>query len=181
MKILAKLHDLQRQQYKDHEYSSSVGSATTHPEASGSKQMKIRSVVALLALAITSALPTFAQGQKAVDPEVRKQIEAVFAQFQEAYNKHDAAAMAALHTQTAVEVRSWQGLATGREAIVKRLESDFARNPGKMVNELVEVYPIGNDICAIFDTTVGGQKGHSVTIYVREGDGWKIRMTYVRF
>jgi len=64
---------------------------------------------------------------------------------------------------------------------VKRLESDFARNPGKMVNELVEVYPIGNDIWAIFDTTVGGQKGHSVTIYVREGDGWKIRMTYVRF
>jgi ketosteroid isomerase-like protein len=143
--------------------------------------MKIRLAVALLGLAISFSLPTVAQDQKGVDPELRKQIESVFMKFQEAYNKHDAAAMAALHTQTAVEVRSWQGLATGREAIVKRLEGDFASGPGKMVNELVEVYPIGNDICAIFDTTVGGKKGRAVTIYVHEGDGWKIRMTYVRF
>jgi len=26
---------------------------------------------------------------------------------------------------------------------------DFASSPGKMVNELVQVYAIGNDICAI--------------------------------
>ena len=143
--------------------------------------MKIRFVVALAGLAISFASPTFAQGQKAVGPEVRQQIEGVFRQFQEAYNKHDAAAMVALYSQTAVEVRSWQGLATGREAIVKRFAGDFTRGPGKMVNELVEVYPIGNDICAIFDTTIGGEKGHAVTIYIREGDGWKIRMTYVRF
>jgi len=62
---------------------------------------------------------------------------------------------------------------------VKRFEGDFASVPGKMVNELVAVYPIGNDICAIFDTTFFGKKGRAVTIYVREGDGWKIRMTYV--
>jgi ketosteroid isomerase-like protein len=143
--------------------------------------MKIRFVIALVGLAISFAFPSFAQEQKGVDPEVRKQIEAVFMQFQEAYNKHDAAAMAALHTQTAVEVRSWQGLAIGREAIVKRFEGDLARGRGKMVNELLEVRPIGTDICAIFDTTVGGSKGQAVTIYVREGDGWKIRMTYVHF
>ena len=142
--------------------------------------MKIRFVAALIALAVGFAFPGFAQEQKAVDPEVRKQIEAVFMQFQEAYNRHDAAAMAALHTQTAVEIRSWQGLAIGREAIVKRFEGDFARGYGKVVNELVEVRPIGTDVCAIFDTTVGGSKGQAVTIYVHEGDGWKIRMTYVR-
>src|SRR6516162_204515 len=102
--------------------------------------MKIRFVVALAGLAISFASPTFAQGQKAVGPEVGQQIEGVFRQFQEAYNKHDAAAMVALYSQTAVEVRSWQGLATGREAIVKRFAGDFTR--GKMVNELVEVYPI---------------------------------------
>ena len=44
--------------------------------------MKIRFVVALAGLAISFASPTFAQGQKAVSPEVRQQIEGVFRQFQ---------------------------------------------------------------------------------------------------
>jgi uncharacterized protein (TIGR02246 family) len=143
--------------------------------------MKIRCLLALVGLAISFALPTFAQEKNTVDPQVRQQIEAVFMKFQEAYNKHDAAAMAALHTQDAVEVRSWQGLASGREAIEKRFAGDFASSPGKMVNELVQVYAIGNDICAISDTRVGESKGHAVTIYVREGDDLKIRMAYVTF
>ena len=105
--------------------------------------MKIRFVVALAGLAISFASPTFAQGQKAVGPEVRQQIEGVFRQFQEAYNKHDAAAMVALYSQTAVEVRSWQGMASGREAIQKRFADDFASNPGKMVNKLVLLYRTG--------------------------------------
>ena len=142
--------------------------------------MKTRLLVTLAGLAIGIALPTFAEEPKSVDPQVRQQIEAVFAQFQEAYNKHDAAAMAALHTQDAVEVRSWAGLASGREAIGKRFAFDFASGPGKMVNELVQVYAIGNDICAISNTTVGIFKGHAVTIYVRDADTWKIRMAYVK-
>lgn len=142
--------------------------------------MKMRLLLTAVALAMGFALPTFAQEKKAVDPEVRQQIEAVFAEFQEAYNNHDAAAMAALHTQDAVEVRSWAGLASGREAIGKRFAFDFASGPGKMVNELVQVYAIGNDICAISNTTVGRAiKGHAVTIYVRDADTWKIRMAYV--
>lgn len=48
-----------------------------------------------------------------------------------------------------------------------------------MVNELVQVYPIGNGICAISNTAVGTLKGHALTIYVREGDTWNARMTYV--
>ena len=143
--------------------------------------MKIRLLLALVGLATSFALPTFAQGKNALAPEVRQQIEAVFMQFQEAYNKHDAAAMGELHAQNAVEVRSWQGIASGRDAIQKRFAFDFASNLGKMVNELVQVYAIGKDICAIFDTRVGLDEGHGVTIYVREGDDWKIRMTYVTF
>jgi ketosteroid isomerase-like protein len=143
--------------------------------------MKIRLLLALVGLATSFALPTFAQEKNAVAPEVRQQIEAVFTQFQEAYNKHDAAAMGELHAQNAVEVRSWQGIASGRDAIQKRFAFDFASNLGKMVNELVQVYAIGKDICAIFDTRVGLEEGHGVTIYVREGDDWKIRMTYVTF
>ena len=83
--------------------------------------MKMRlSLFALAGLAIGFALPTFAREKNAVAPRVYQQIEAVFAQFQEAFNKHDAAAMAALYTQDAVEARSWQGMASGREAIQKR-------------------------------------------------------------
>ena len=57
--------------------------------------MKICLLVGLAVLAMGSVLPTFAQEKNAVAPEVRQQIEeieAVFTQFQEAYNKHDAAA-----------------------------------------------------------------------------------------
>ena len=143
--------------------------------------MKIRLLITLVVFATSLALPTLAQEQKMVDPEVRGQIEAAFMKFQEAYNKHDAAAMTALHTPDAVEVRSWSGMASGREAIGKRFAFDFASSPGKAVNKLVQVYAIGKDICAISDTTVGGSKGHAVTIYVREGDDWKIRMSYVCF
>ena len=69
--------------------------------------MKILLAVALAALAISFALPTFTQEQKAVDPQVRQQIEDVSMKFQEAYNNRDAAIIAALHTGDAIEVRSW--------------------------------------------------------------------------
>ena len=90
-------------------------------------------------------------------------------------------AVAELHTLDAVELRSWQGLASGREAIGKRFAFDFASGPpGKMVNELVQVCAVGNDVCAISNTTVGTFKGHAVTLYVRDADTWKIRMAYVK-
>ena len=65
----------------------------------------------------------------------------------------------ALLTQDSAELRSWQGWAIGQEAIVKRFESDFAGNPGKMVNTIVQMYPIGDAVCVIADTAVGNWKG----------------------
>jgi ketosteroid isomerase-like protein len=124
--------------------------------------------------------------QITVDPEVRKQTEAVFAKFQDEYNNRDAAAIGALHTQDAIEVRSWAssqngGTHSGRQAIEKMFETDFAGNPGKMVNKIVSLYPIGSAICEIADSDVGGNKGHTMVIYVRDGDTWKRSMTYVGF
>ena len=66
--------------------------------------MKKRLLVPLVGLAISFALPTFALEQSAVDPKTRQEIEAVGMQFVEAYNKHDAAAVAALYTHDAVRV-----------------------------------------------------------------------------
>ena len=66
--------------------------------------MKIRLLLALTGLAFGSALPILAQEQNAapnrvrpVDPQDHQQIEAVFMKFQEACNKRDAVAVAALH------------------------------------------------------------------------------------
>ena len=141
--------------------------------------MKSRLLLTLAGLAIAFALPILAQEQKAVDPEVRQQIEAVMMKFDEAYNKYDASAIAELHTLDAAELRSWQGWASGRQAIEKRFAADFAGSPGKMVTKLVQMYAIGKDICVITNTSVGPLKGHAVTIYVPGFPNWKIRMAYV--
>jgi hypothetical protein len=141
--------------------------------------MKTCLILAVAGWAIGLAVPTFAQEQKAVAPEVRQQIEAVFVKFQDAYNKRNAAGIGSLLTQDATELRSWQGWAIGQEAMVKRFESDFAGNPGKMVNTIVQMYPIGNAVCVIGDTAVGTWKGQTATIYVRDGDSWKWKMIYV--
>ena len=49
--------------------------------------MKIRLLLALAGLVFGSVLPILAQEQRAVDPQDRQQIEAVFMKLQEAYNK----------------------------------------------------------------------------------------------
>jgi len=60
--------------------------------------------------------------------------------------------------------------------------SEFAKNPGKMVNTIVQVNQIsGDSIWETMDTSVGLMDGHAARIIVRDGDTWKIRMTYVRF
>jgi len=66
--------------------------------------MKIHLLLAVAGLAISVALPTFAQEQNTVDPEVRQQIEAVSMKYDGAYSKADAAAIVARYTQDAVEV-----------------------------------------------------------------------------
>ena len=59
--------------------------------------------------------------------------------------------------------------------------AEFASFPAKQSFTLVQVYAIGSEICAISEfihVYRQGSKGYAVTIYVREGDDWKIRMMY---
>jgi uncharacterized protein (TIGR02246 family) len=144
--------------------------------------MKICCLLVLVGLAISFALPTFAQQKDTVDPEVRQQIEAVRMKFDEALKKHDAAALAALFTQDAVLV--WEGYsggaaASGQQAIEKRWAVELASSPTS-ASKLVQVHAIGNDICTIeeYSTSSMGHKGYVVTIYVRDADTWKISMAY---
>src|SRR5246127_1810257 len=73
--------------------------------------LNTRLLLALIGLAVSPVVSAIAQEQNTVDPEVHQQIEAVHMKFVEAQNKGDAAAIAALFTQDAVQV--WYGLSEG--------------------------------------------------------------------
>ena len=134
--------------------------------------MKIGSVAALIGLAISFALPTYAQDQNAVDPKTRQEIEAVGMQYGEAFNKHDAAAVAALYTQDAVRVADWPGgeSSVGREAIEKGFEKEFAASFPPLVRKLVQMYAIEDRILYISEYSHGPFHGHNVKIFVRDAD-----------
>src|SRR5271165_6863154 len=89
--------------------------------------MKIRLVVALAGLAIGFNLPTFAQQKDTVDPKIVEQLREEDKNFEEAYNKHDAAAIAALFTDDAVLVTP-HGTFTGRAAIEKNTRKKISRH-----------------------------------------------------
>jgi ketosteroid isomerase-like protein len=146
--------------------------------------MKMRLLVTVAGFAIGFVLPVLAQEQNMVDPEVRQQIEAVLKMREEAINKNDATAVAALYTQYAASIRSWEsegGLASGRQAIEKRYATELASSPGEFVDKLARVCPAGNEMCAISEGSWGLWKGYYVRIYVWDADSWKIRVEYVIF
>ena len=144
--------------------------------------MKIGRVVTLVGLVISFASPISAQQKDSVDPEVRQQIEAVLMKFDEAFNKHDAAAIADLFTPDAVDVFRWAsegGNASGQQAIKKRYEAEASESSGSnMTHKLVQVYPIGDELCAFTEYSVMMWKGHTLIIFVRDADTWKIRLAY---
>jgi ketosteroid isomerase-like protein len=80
--------------------------------------MKIRLLFALVGLAISFALPTFAQQKETVDPQTNQKILAIGKAYDEGENANDAAAIAALFTEDAVFVTD-RGPVNGRQAIEK--------------------------------------------------------------
>jgi nuclear transport factor 2 (NTF2) superfamily protein len=90
--------------------------------------MKIRSALALTGLAIGFIFPTFARQKDAIDPKIDQQIRALASKFDEAYNKNDPAAVAALYTEDAVRFNADNLRFHGRKAIEKSFaDVDFKR------------------------------------------------------
>jgi ketosteroid isomerase-like protein len=85
----------------------------------------MRFLVALIGLAIGFAMPVLAQENDTVYPQTRQEIEAVDTKLDEAINKNDAAAAAALFTEDAILMLPLEyapersGLFSGRQAIEK--------------------------------------------------------------
>ena len=149
--------------------------------------MKRRLPFALTALAISLTAPAPAQENNTVEPKVRQQIEALNQKYDEAFNQNNAEAVAALFTADAVEAGP-EGPASGQQEIEDRYKVLFESHPNRHASKLDQVYAIGNRVCAITEWSVMQKKhasqpmllkeGYVVTINVREGDAWKICMSY---
>ena len=154
--------------------------------------MKIRSPVALLALAISFAVPTFAYESTIVQqhdllgiPDALAVFGEVNGKLDDAYNNKDAEAAAALFTEDAVLVMP-DGMVLGRQAIKERYAETFQRWPitDFLSGERLGLNGIDNAVWSVGEWYGNLQSqtgpafvwGYWSTIYVREGDAWKFRM-----
>ena len=153
--------------------------------------MKRRLVVPLAGLAISFALPIYAQQNDVADPETTQKIGAIFKALSEAQESRDPAAYAAVFTPEAVFVTP-TGPIIGRQAIQKYYTDlwqwwhPIAFGGQLDGNAFHMIGTAGNEAWATGEwiETGQGKNGKLITIkgywsdsYVREGDGWKIRVT----
>ena len=150
--------------------------------------MKIPEVVALVGLAISFALPTFAQQTNTPDPQLRQRLVEVIEKHRGAMNNNDAAAAAACFTEDAVYVTD-RGPVNGREAIQKHYADLFEKlhfsdhiitidqdSPHILGMDGKQMWATGG-----WSTTIKGENFGPIQIkgywsVIREGDDWKIRM-----
>jgi uncharacterized protein (TIGR02246 family) len=154
--------------------------------------MKIPLAVPLIGLAISFALPTYAQQKDVADPQTTQKILALMKAHEEAENNYDGAAIAALFTRDAVFVTP-EGTIIGRQAIQKWYTDLYQwwHRPSKNHitkldgNAAYLIGTAGNELWATGEWSETGQgktgepipiKGYWSDIYVREGDDWKIRV-----
>jgi ketosteroid isomerase-like protein len=152
--------------------------------------MKIRSLLALVGLAISFASPTFAQQKETketLDPKILEQLDAGNKKFDEAFNNNDAAAVAACFTEDAIWVTP-TGPLYGRQAIEKQVAEWF--KGARCSNHIDKRDPNSPRIVGTADKIAeSGEwsqtnqaenskpfqtKGYWECIVVREGDAWKI-------
>ena len=153
--------------------------------------MKKRLVVPLVGLAISFALPTYAQQKDLADPQTTQKLLALAKADEEAENNHDAAAKAALFTRDAVFLTP-AGPIIGRQAIQKWYTEAW-QSGMRFTNYITKfdgngfhlIGTAGNELWATGESSQTGQgkngepitiKGHWSEIYVREADDWMIRV-----
>ena len=163
--------------------------------------MKTHLLGALVGLAISFILPTFAQQANKPDPQLREQFLEQFdtdtKKYVEAFNNNDATAVAAFFTEDAVFVTS-TGPLHGREAIEKWYAANFkavhpksysweeAPNSPRIIGTAANIgYFTPTIIRSEGEWSVTLQakngeaipaKGYSSVIYALEDDDWKIQV-----
>jgi uncharacterized protein (TIGR02246 family) len=153
--------------------------------------MKECLVVPLIGLAISFALPTYAQQKDLADPQTTQKILALIEALNLAENNNDAAAIAASFTRDGVFV-TLEGPIIGRQAIQKWFtdlyqwwhpKNSIHKVDGNVVHSIGTA---GYELWATGEWSETGQgktgepipiKGYWFFIFVREADGWKVRVT----
>jgi uncharacterized protein (TIGR02246 family) len=163
-------------------------------EKTQEESMKTRILGALVGLAISFTLPTFAQQKDAVDQKTLQQLDAKIKKYDEAVNNNDAAAVAALFTEDAVFVTDG-GLLHGRQAVEKQYAEWFKgwhhsdhigkRDPDSTRFLGSTDYVMLGGEWSETNQAQGEQpfqlKGYWSAVDTRVGDAWKIRiLTYNR-
>jgi uncharacterized protein (TIGR02246 family) len=160
--------------------------------------MKTRLLGALVGLVISFVLPALAEQNDIAGPRIVQQRDllgipdaiAVFGELMgkldDAYNKNDAEAAAALFTEDAVLVTS-DGMAFGRQAIKEKYVDTFQRMPITDFlsrRDRLRLNAIDNAVWSAgqWSNTFQSQAGPASAwgfwsaLYVPEGDAWKIRL-----
>jgi len=147
--------------------------------------MKIRLVVVLAGLAISFAVPAFAQERETVDPQTKAQLDGLTQKFITAIDSNDAAQMASVFAKDAVYVTN-KGPLHGQEEIQNYFADLFKQvhisdHWSQVDSSSLQV--IGPDKvwrngewCTTVQLPNGNratQEGFWSAVEVREGDAWK--------
>jgi uncharacterized protein (TIGR02246 family) len=136
--------------------------------------MTCRIVVGLVALALALPLPAFAQSG-----DLRAQIEKLNDAWEKAYNAGDAAGVAALYAKDAQVMAPGAEAASGTKAIQEAFAAGMAGAP-KFALTTVDVVGSGDHAVETgkwVATSADGKHldhGPYMTLYKKEGGGWKI-------
>jgi ketosteroid isomerase-like protein len=118
-----------------------------------------------------------AQEVTMMDAKTFQSLEAASKQYDEAFNKNDAHAIAGLFTPDAVEVGP-EGLAYGELAIERRYADGFAKwHQNDRQNTIDRAYMLGDAAVVVSRFNVGSAKGYAVSLNKLDGDQWKIYLS----
>jgi ketosteroid isomerase-like protein len=139
------------------------------------KRMKNPSFLSLAALAISFAVPAFAQEKDTVDQKIAEQVRALATKYDEAFNQNDAAAIAALITEGAVWMTP-HGTLSDRQAVqnyyadysFRRYHCNNVSTKCDQVNKFVD------DVDAIGTWSCTFQDGFGHTKHVKGNFTWII-------
>jgi uncharacterized protein (TIGR02246 family) len=149
--------------------------------------MKIFSVLTVVGLAFSFALPIFAQ-QSTPDPQLREKLIAAIKKHTDALDKNDATAVASNFTENGILVTP-DGPIFGREAIEKYYIGVFKQvqltenvapvdddSPHILGEADNEIWATGKYSCTVKGQNFGPVAANGYWSVIREGDDLKIRM-----
>jgi ketosteroid isomerase-like protein len=118
-------------------------------------------------------------------PALVQQLEAINEKFDEAFNKHDATAVAAFYTENAILSSSF-GIASGLPDIEKYFTDVFQRfGSTDRSTKINYVYAFGGDLVAMggWTVTINHQQagGYVINVYTPVRDTWKIRASVFKY